>query len=103
MSLFSIIRKPRTRIVDPPTSDDSAKGTTCRRGAREDVLSLFTFGVSLTDTQLIELHSKSSLSPQTPSGLRTRRSELVTLGRIRDSGQKRKLKSGRMSIVWESA
>ena len=39
--------------------------------------------------------------PMDPSTQRPRRVELVRMGIVRDSGEKRKTRSGRQAIVWE--
>jgi hypothetical protein len=45
---------------------------------------------------------QGSLPYQSMSGLRTRRSELVALGLVADSGERIKMRSGRQSIVWKA-
>lgn len=40
--------------------------------------------------------------PMDPSTQRPRRGELVRLGLVRDSGTKRKTRSGRLATVWET-
>ena len=49
----------------------------------------------------LRLQPIGALPEQSVSGLRTRRSELVKRGLVKDSGKKRKLESGRMAVVWE--
>ena len=52
----------------------------------------------MDDTQLV-----AAIQPEgySPSGIRTRRSELVDQGHVVDSGVRQKLLSGRFAIVWQ--
>lgn len=52
----------------------------------------------MTDTELIEGYDGKI--PQTDSGLRTRRSELVKKGLLVDTGRRELLDTGRSSKVW---
>lgn len=98
----------RARSTDPATSHeaaDSLDGLTLKRRA---VLYVFRDGNGngLTDEEMIARYDALSrrypilYPPQSVSGLRTRRHELVELGRLIDSGEKRLTVSRRRSIVW---
>lgn len=55
----------------------------------------------LTHEEIAELWDADEHAPDSsPSGLRTRVSELVNIGFVRDSGRKRLMKTGNQAIVW---
>ncbi|QFG10291.1 LamD-like [Mycobacterium phage DyoEdafos] len=59
-----------------------------------------------TDTDIARVYNRSkwgAVLPQSPSGLRTRRAELVKQGFVVDSGARKRLPSGRLSVVWTKA
>jgi hypothetical protein len=98
------------RSGDPETSHEAAASLSAAalRLSQEDVLfALRQLGGSATDTELLEryaeLASREAVRWQSPSGLRTRRHELVVLGLVVDSGERRRLASGRRAVVWELA
>lgn len=101
--------KASTRSGDPSTSREAAKSIGDLRESQRDVLFMFqntgTFG-GYTDEELIARYPGAVrggfyLKKQSDQGIRSRRSELVRAGFVRDSGIKRKISTGRMSIVWE--
>lgn len=53
-----------------------------------------------TDTEIAVFYFNSGRPWQSPSGLRTRRAELVDRGLIVDTGTTRPTPAGRQSIVW---
>jgi len=85
------------RAGDPQTSWDAARSVRDIRASQSEVLRLFVARGAMTDEQVAERYSGF----QSPSGLRTRRAELVALGRLRDTGHRIVGRSGRRMIVWD--
>jgi len=92
---------PVARSTDPQTSWEAANSVTrfSITKTRAAILRVLTNEGPLTDEQIAE--QLADLSHTSPSGLRTRRKELVNAGMVRDSGQRKKMSSGRSAIVWE--
>lgn len=94
---------PVARSTDPGTSWAAADSVMKLTEKRLAVLGLFAFG-SYTDEELRDKYDATpGLPEQSDSGLRTRRSELVTMGLLLDSGITRLNRAGRNCIVWEKA
>lgn len=96
----------RTRTGDPETSLEAAESVTDITGKQGAVLKcLMRFGPA-TDTTTNRVYNGSRTlfdwPMQSDSGLRARRSELVTLGLVRWNGDRETLPSGRGARVWES-
>jgi hypothetical protein len=53
-----------------------------------------------TDEDLLVMADRLCVR-QSPSGIRSRRCELVRMGYLRDSGQRVTLQTGRRAILWE--
>lgn len=98
------------RWGDPETSHDAARSVSALTEKRAAVLrTIRDFqkrsdiwhpeAVGATDVDVAAWYIGPS---QSPSGLRTRRAELVDLGLVWDSGQRVRLPSGRMAIVWQA-
>jgi hypothetical protein len=88
------------RRGDPGTSWAAAASVTGIRESQARVLSVVREFGPLTDERLLSILASYG-RPYTPSGARTRRSELVALGLVRDSRQRQRLSTGRMAILWE--
>lgn len=91
------------RKNDGDTSWEAALGVT--KGKRHDlyhaiVLVLTKWGPQ-SDQQIGQLLTNNHI-PFSDSGLRTRRSELVKAGWVRDSGTRTKTVSGGSTVVWEA-
>jgi hypothetical protein len=54
----------------------------------------------MNDESLIEHWRRLSSKKASDSGIRSRRSELAATGLVIDTGDRKKMASGRMSIVW---
>jgi hypothetical protein len=92
------VRRPRARASDPETSHDAAQSISDISGDQQFILEWLNFLGPCTDEELLN----SLPSERSPSGVRTRRSELVAMNLVRDSGKRRKTRSGRNAIVWEA-
>lgn len=59
-----------------------------------------TYG-PMNDETLLKVWRSTGKKPASDSGIRSRRSELAAMGMIVDSGERIKMASNRMSIVWK--
>jgi uncharacterized protein (DUF2225 family) len=96
---------PSTRTNDPETShlaERSVSDVTEKQDAVYEVLKVFG---PLTDKDLIQIYGEAvnecGLCPQSDSGLRTRRKELVDKGIVEWTGQKIKDGTRRLSRTWK--
>lgn len=113
LALFDNAGEPTAyaRRTDPQTSHEAARSIRSDklRRSQEAVLDvLMNLGGSATDVELIERYAEVAqhwvpMPRQSDSGIRTRRSELVTAGRVIDSGERAILPSGRKAIIWKAA
>lgn len=96
-------RRDLFRTGDPETSEIAAKSLTEEkiRTSQHEVWSLLRECGPMTDGEIAEAAERAGVS-QSPSGLRTRRAELVRKMLVADSGERKVLPSGRQSIVWEA-
>ena len=93
----------RARATDPDTSHEAARSIGEMTEKRQAVLDTITAIGGGTDEDIVDAYRSSSAPQQTASGIRTRRAELVTMGLVRDTGQRTVRASGRSAIVWGRA
>lgn len=88
------------RETDPETSHHAAGSVSSHQAAliRTRVMSVLK-DTPATDEAVIDAFASHGW-PGSPSGIRTRRSELVEAGHVIDTGRHRKTRSGRDAIVW---
>lgn len=93
------------RITDPQTSHEAAASVQNIKPTQSGILTILEF--PKTDEELVDAYYSMvsvGLCPNaSPSGIRSRRAELVAMGLVEDSGERRKLASGRSAIVWVKA
>lgn len=98
---------PNARITDPETSHEAAKSVSKLRDMYDTMIIAFETLGPMNDEQLIKLWrvgvNELGWRSASESGIRSRRSELVAQGKLKDSGKRQKMQSGRLSIVWEIA
>ncbi len=103
-SLFDTPTTARARTTDPDTSREAAESVRDLRGSQQDVLKVLRRIGPATDAEILaaygELAKSGFVRRQSVSGIRTRRSELVAYGYVRDSGRRQKLATGRNATVW---
>lgn len=94
---------PHARKTDPLTSYMAAASISEESLTETKRFILKALNRPRTDVGLIEAYRNMRAPLASDSGLRTRRAELVDAGLIVDSGEREKMASGRMAIVWRKA
>ena len=89
------------RRTDPETSHAAAASVSGIRESQRAVHAALVARGPSTDEDLLD-YLRECGETWTPSGARTRRAELANLGLVEDSGDRRRLRTGRMSIVWRA-
>ena len=89
---------PHARTTDPETSHEAAESVTNITPLKQEILQRLM--TPMTDNDLIALLRNSSRLIVTESGVRSRRSELVQAGLVKDTGKRERLNTGRSAIVW---
>jgi hypothetical protein len=87
------------RVTDPETSHAAAASVRDVRESQRAVHRLLLLYGPATDERLVHLAELTALHIS-PSGLRTRRHELVALGLVQDTGHRAVMDSGRRAILW---
>ncbi len=97
----------RARGTDPATSHAAAGsigGEQLRASQQAVLVELSRHRQGLTDVELVEFYTLAAeigrVPKQSPSGIRSRRHELVEAGLVVDTGMRIKLESGRNAVVW---
>jgi hypothetical protein len=116
LTLDSPASRAVARRTDPETSHEAAAAISASRTLtlrQNAVLAIFQQHLALTDSELLERYEWERaaqrdertqdrvgvlLMPQSPSGLRTRRHELVVAGKLRQVGKRRI--GERSHLVW---
>lgn len=93
--------KARARSTDPRTSKAAAAKLVNLGPVRDAIINaLYTFGPQ-TDEGIAAIFRKYAAFPRcSPSGLRSRRSELVAMRLVEDSGETGKTEMGNPAIIW---
>ena len=93
----------RARRADPETSLAAApeQANALAAATRRAIYTILKTYGPLTDEQ-IAYHASVEGWYTSPSGLRTRRSELVERNLVQDSGQRARTTAGRATIIWKA-
>ena len=100
-TLLATVEHAVARNTDPDTSWEAAQSVGDVRRSQQEVFDLIRRAGGTTDEELLMLAKVQGIR-QSPSGLRTRRAELVDKGLVRDSGRRTRGRTGRRMIVWEA-
>ena len=88
------------RSSDPATSHEAARSHRDTGTIRARIIDLLWTEGPMTDEQLVELYLHRHAASATPSGIRTRRAELVADGYIEQTSRPGRTKAGRRATVW---
>ena len=95
---------PLARTTDPVTSHEAGASVKNITATQQAILDIFTsHSIALTDESLVSIYKRGTahgLPYASESGIRSRRAELVKLGKLCDTGLRIKLYSGRNAILW---
>ena len=92
-----------TRTSDPNTSHEAEKSVTGLALSYRVILGILRDYGPMNDQTIIATWRRTQIHPASDSGIRSRRSELAATGLVIDSGERQRMDSGRMSIVWSIA
>ena len=97
---------PHARTTDPITSHEAAASVRNLTATQQVIMDLYKrINRPMTDNQLVGWYAWAVSNFDAPSasesGIRSRRAELTRTGKLRDSGERTKLSSGRNAIMWE--
>lgn len=93
------------RHNDPITSHEAAASDLPESQSKTQLAILVILGYGpMTDTEIIrtysDLYQFGDVPRASESGIRSRRAELVAMGKVEDSGEFRLTPSNRRAIVW---
>lgn len=97
----NLFDQAHARRTDPQTSHDAAASVRGIRESQADVLTVIRKHGPVSDEQISWYYRDMGMPRQSESGLRTRRSELVTLGLVVDSGLLGYTLSNRKTVLWK--
>jgi hypothetical protein len=94
----------RVRARSEATSWDAAVSVGTEKGRKtfQRVYGILTQFGALTDSEISDMYKNMYNDPVSPSGLRSRRAELVVAGWVKATGNRRKNHRGRDEMVWEA-
>ncbi len=99
-----LLLEAKSRASDPGSSQAAAQSVMRMTDKRRAVLDAFQRFGRMTDEQLHDTYDSRRQCyrwpEQSASGLRTRRSELVRMGALEDAGEKRRMRTGRLAVLW---
>jgi len=96
--------KPQARRSDPWTAKEAARSVRNLTNKQTAVLSVLKGFDEMTDVELVKQYQfiYGTIIPQSDSGIRTRRAELVKKGLVKDTGKTATLPSNRRAILWRA-
>lgn len=93
---------PHARTLDPSTSHKAARSVENITATQKAIVAILA--VPCSDVELVDRYYAqvdAGRAPKaSPSGIRSRRAELVEQGLVEDTGYRVKLASGRSAILW---
>lgn len=94
--------KARARTGDPDTSHEAARSVRNIHASHRTILDLFRKYGPMSDEALLYAVADEGLT-MSPSGVRSRRSELVALRRLEATGRYTDTQAGRRTTIWDLA